>query len=604
MPTFSIRRFLGVRNSVESSDAQRGTMRKAEGVLLTPRGALMGGPKWDSLWSLSGLVSTINTALGAADVTKVHFVTITRGTAVVLVAWDRAASRSRGMFYVGPAGSDPTAASGTVTVAAPSGSTFRDKAAGLRWFGSFINGELRLGNGTDANLVWRGGTLVALGPSSPPADTDNPSQYAMPPVKQWVQTSDRVIHGAGNVTNPLRVWSTERATATFPNLDGVRSIETSYTLVSHTRATRITALQVAGTSIVAHTDAGAVRLSAFENGSDGYKMVQSPTKANHGALNPNCVADSGGTLAYFLGSDLEIYRDEAARGGGYQQTERRDVALATAPAADLWNDSMADAGHEDSQLLHDRATGILFVLAPLSTGGRGLWAYHEPGDEGSMVSGPIRYPNATDIVLVTAGRKTVAVALTQGGALLSSDLSALLEPETWQLPAYSAALPSEYVAATSAPTPTPGLGYVGITETVGTPAILLNVEGASVAMSDPWAQWSTSSLPTPTRFFNNASVFVGELSTEDFGSPDVVKEFLAVRLQLLRNTVAYVGVFAESDGNRFGRWRGGTYPKEEKLSGLTLAGRRLNLRVIIVYFNDRPLLLRDLGIDWLPTVAS
>lgn len=604
MQTFTIRRFTGIRNAVESTDAPRGSMRKAEGMLLTPRGAMVGGPAWALTWDLSGLATTINTALGVADATKVHFVTLTRGAAVFLVAWDRAASRARGLFYVGANESNPLDATGSVVVAAPSDSLFRNKAAGLRWYGSRINSELRLGNGTDANLVWRGGTLVALGPASPPADADDPSKYAMPPVKQWVQTADRVIHGAGNVTHPLRVWSTERATAIYPNLEGIYSTDTSFTLVNHTRATAINAIQAAGTSVHVHTDAGVVRLSSFEEGGDGYKMTQSPTKANAGALNPNCVSDSAGTLSYYLGTDLELYRDEAARSGAYENKDRRDVALATASAADLWNQGMADTGHGDTQLLHDRGTGIVFILAPTLADQRGLWAYHEPGDDSAAVSGPIRYPDAVDIVLVTSGRKTLAFALTAGGAFLSADLSAILEQDTWQLPAYTSSIGADYLPLVSSPTPTAGLGYIGITETVGAPGFVQVLEGVTIGMANPWAEWSASGVPTPTLFFKDATILIAEMTNEDFGSPDVIKEYLNVRLQFQRNTRAYVGVFAESEGLRYGRWRGGVYPKEEKLSGLKLVGRRLNLRVIIIAFNASPLLLRDLSVDWEPAVAN
>ncbi len=602
--TFTIRRFLGIRNSQESTDAPRGSMRKAEGVLLTPRGALVGGPAWALAWDLSGLATTINTALGVADAAKVHFVTLTRGTSVFLIAWDRAASRSRGMFYVGPLEANPLDATGTVTVAAPSGSTFRDKTAALRWYGSRINGELWLGNGTDANLVFRGGTLVPLGPSSPPADLDNPSKYVFPPVKQFVQTSDRVIHGAGNVTNPLRVWNTEKATAIYPLLEGIYSASTSFTLINHTRATLIRGIQVYGTSLNVHTDAGVVRLASFDGDSDGYRMVQVPTKSNSGALNPNCVSDSAGTLAYFLGTDLELYRDEAARSGGYENRERRDPTLATATSADLWNQVMAKTPIDDFQILHDRGQGIVYILAPTLTGGKGLWAYHEPGDDSAYISGPIRYPNANDLVLVTSGPKTLAFAITEGGAFLSADLSAILEQDTWQLPTYTEAIGADFLPLTSAPTPTAGISYVGITETVGAPAFRQYLEGNSIGMSDPWAEWSTSGLPTPTQFFKNATVAVMEMTNEDFGSPNVIKEFLSVRLQFQRNTRAYVGIFAESDGLRYGRWRETVYPKEEKLSGLKLVGRRLNLRIIVVYFNAKPLLIRDLSIDWEPSVAN
>jgi len=603
--THTIRRFNGVRNSVESSDATRGAMRKAEGCLITPAGAIVGGPAWAPLWALSGLASTIATALGAADATKVHFVTLTRGTSVFLVAWDLAAGRSRGMFDVGPAETDPTAASGTVTVAAPSGTLFRNKAAALRWFGSRINGEVWLGNGTDANLVWRGGTLVALGPASPPADIDNPSQYAIPPAKQFVQTANGIIHAAGNVANPMRVWATETPTALSTAIEGVRSLDTSFTLVLHTRATAVTAIQADGNSVLAHTDAGAViRLSNFEQDGGGYKMVQSPTKANSSALNPNCVSDALGTTAYYLAHDRELYRDSASVGSAYNQRDRRDAAVATASAADLWNADFATSGFEDAQLLHDRSTGIVYMLAPLAAGSRGIYAYVEPSEEVGIVTGPIRYPNATDLCVVQVNRRMLAVALTADGALLVADLAAIIEQDTWAIDPYATALGSDFEVKTSAPTPTPGLPYVGITASDTAPGIVQVLGGVSIGMSDPWAQWSASDLPTPTRFFNNATVQVIEIANEDFGSPTVLKEILQARLQFQRNVRAYVGVFAESEGRRYGRWRGLIYPREEKLSGIKLLGRRLTLRVIIIYFNAQNFMLRDASIDWQPAVAN
>lgn len=604
MQTFTIRRFNGVRNSVESSDASRGAMRKAEGCLITPAGAIVGGPAWASLWSLSGLASTIATALSGASSALVHFVTITRGTSVFLVAWDLAAGRSRGMFYVGPTESDPATVSGTVTVAAPGGALFRNKTAALRWFGSRINGEVWLGNGTDGNLVWRGGTLVALGPVSTPTDPDDPSVSPIPECKHFVQTADGIIHASGNAATPLRVWATEKPTALSTAIEGVRSLDTSFTLVLRTRATAITALQADGNSVVVHTNAGSVRLSSFEQDGGGYKMVQSPTRANSAALNPNCVSDALGTTAYYLGTDRELYRDSAAVGSAYNQRDRRDTALATAASAGLWNADFDTSGFEDAQLLHDRATGIVYILAPLAAGGRGLYAYVEPGEEVGIVTGPIRYPDATDLCAVQVGTKMLAIALTAGGALLYADLAAIGEQDTWAIDAYDTALGSSYGITGSAPTPTAGLPYVGITASDTAPGIVQVLDSVSICMSDPWARWSAAILATPTRFFNNATVQILDIANEDFGSPTVLKEFYQVRLTFQRNVRAYVGVFAESEGIRYGRWRGLVYPREEKLSGIKLSGRRLTLRVVIIYFNAQNFMLRDVSVDWQPSVPN
>lgn len=604
--TFTIRRFNGLRNSVESSDAVRGAMRKAEGCLITPAGAVVSGPAWASLWSQTAVATAIASALSGANAALVHFVTVTRGSSVFLIAWDLAAGRSRGAWYVGPVESDPTAATGSVVVAAPSASNFRDKAAGLRWYGSRINGELWLGNGTNPNLVWRSGSLVVIGPSSPPADPDAPSRYRIPPCKQFVQTADGVIHASGNVSNPKRVWSTARPNALYSAIEGVQSLDLSYTHVDHATASAVTALQADANSVIVHTDSGQTfRLYAYERGADGYKMEQSPTRANSAALNPNCISDAIGGTAYYLGQDLQLYRDSADVGSAYNQRARRDASIATSHCAELWNADMATTGLDDAQILHDRQTAIVYVLVPAAVGGRGLWAYSEPGDESGIVTGPIRYPNANDLIAVSSGTKLYAVALTADGAMIYADLSAIREKDTWEVGASNASLGSAYEVKTSAPSPlTAGIPYVGLTASDSAPGIVHSVGGVTIGMTDPWAEWSTSGLPTPTRFFYNATVQIWEVSNEDFGSPALLKEFLQARLQFQRNVRAYVGVFAESEGRRYGRWRGLIYPREEKLSGFKLFGRRLTVRVIVITFNNQNFLTRDLSIDWQPAVMN
>ena len=605
MQSFTIRRFLGVRNSLESSDQPRGSLRKAEGVLVTPGGALTGGPSWSALWELSDLRAGILTALTGATSNKVHFVLVTRGGLSFLVAWDMAANRDRGLFYLGGYETDPTTATGSVTYTATNSAVWREKTANLRWYGSWINGVLWLGNGTDANLVFSGGTLALLGPAAEPADSDHPGRFRFPACKQWVMTADKAIYGTGNAAAPLDVWATEKANALYPALDGLLSLDTSFVRINHTRATKITALALSGaTSLAVHTDVGVVIVSGFEVGSDAYKAQQSPAEATHGALNPNCTSDADGSVNYFLARDHQLYRTSANAQGGYQKRENHTSAIATDYAGDLWNaDMVASEQDDDFAVFQDRQAHLIFMLAPLATGAAGLYCYHESAGDSSAITGPIRYPDLLSVCMVTTAGRNLAVGLTRAGALVVANLTALVEADSWQLPDYNEALGSAYTVAVSQPTADPALPVVGVTPTYGAETFRQIIDGLNTGMASPWAQFSASS-PAATQWFKNASISIIEVANEDFGKPDTVKEFCQVRLQFQRNNRVYVGIFAESEGRRYGHWRGTRYPKEEILSGLKLVGRRLTLRLVIVSFNDKPWLLRGLSVDFNLAVAD
>lgn len=604
MQTFTTRRFLGIRNSVETSDQPRGAMRKAEGLLVTPSGALTGGPNWIQLWGMGDLRALILTALAGATSNKVHFVRVTRGASSWLIAWDIAADRDRGVFPLFGYASDPTGETGSITLTATNDAVWREKTASLRWFGSWINGQLWLGNGTDANLVYSGGALALLGPATEPADTDHPARFRFPPVKQWMMTADKVIYGAGNASSPLDVWATEKANALYPSLTGLLSLDTSFVRINHTRATTITAIaSISAGAISVHTDAGTVIVSGFEVGSDAYKAQQAPTECPHGAINPNCSADTDGAVSYFIGRDRQLYRNSANRQSAYQKKERGESSIATSYAGDLWNADMAATPADDFAILHDRENHLVFLLTPLSLGRSGLYCYHEPSGEQSYITGPLRYPDFTSVCLLTCQGRTLIAGLTRAGAMLYADLTALVEADTWTLPAYTDPIGSDYAPLGSQPTPDAGLPAVGVNPTAGAEAFRQLVGGIGMGMAGPFSQW-TISAPTVTQWFKNASVAIIEMANEDCGHPDVIKEFCQIRLQFQRNARAYVGVFAECDGRQYGRWRGTRYPREELLSGLKLSGRRLTVRIIIVYFNNSPFLLRGVSLDYNTAVAD
>lgn len=601
MKTFNIRTFSGIETKYDAEDQDRGTLRRAVGVAVGPLSALSTSPTWRHAWGLSNLGAQITTALSGADAAKVHFVIVARGNWRLVVAWDLAAGIARGAWFkqtVNAPGDPAFSATGGVTITATNSSVFRDKTAALQWYGSWVGADLIIGNGVDTNLIYRGTTLAFYGPSSTPSDYSDPARARIPACTAFVADSEGRIYAGGNATNKLRVWFTEKPTATYLTVDGVLNAERSFRdILMAKENAAITGLSYIAGAIVAHMGSrGAIALRDVDRTNDGFKARQVPLQLHAGAANPHCAIDTK-SGPFYLGSDFEIYRPRLVTGDGAEQP--RDLDLATNRSAGDWNSDadMTSAG-ASSFAIHDEKNARVWVSLPQTAGGRNaLYCYNA---DAFSITGPFLYP---DLVCAAAMYDGLVpgfqvLGISRDGALLYADLSPISDGS---LPTYTDPIGTDYSILGSAPTANPGIPYVGVSADGLQFKQVLN--GQTISMSSPWSAFAAGDI-TATRFFKNASLSVIEVRDENFGTPDRFKEFLQVRLEALRNTRAYVGIYAESEGRRSGKWRGSFYPKEEILGGLTLSGRRLTVRIVAVFFNDYPALFRGLGFDFLPTVAA
>lgn len=367
-----MRSFTGIEVRVSATDQPPGTLHRADGVNTVPQGSLSFGPRWRTAWGKGQLGANIATALAGATPNTVAFVTVAQGSTKFLVAWNVTTNRPRGIWQVEGTGSPNFTSLATVTIAAPSTSVYRDFADGLEWYGSWVQNELWLGNGTDDNLVWAAGALGVLGPTATPASPQNPSQYPYPPCRSFLVGSRGEVYGTGNADESLKVWVSQIPNVSYPLNRGIKTIDYSWVSVQ-VNATRITALSSMGVDILAHLDIGAPQIIGGYNGdAGGWKAVQIPTVANAGAINPNCGRDTKLATSY-LGSDLELYRLETYKGSivdrQYNGTKWRKPDILTDAGTPQWNAAaMKPASGNDYGLIFDEKNGRTWLWLQMALG--------------------------------------------------------------------------------------------------------------------------------------------------------------------------------------------------------------------------------------------
>ncbi|MDP1581207.1 MAG: hypothetical protein Q8M02_13110 [Candidatus Didemnitutus sp.] len=609
MKHFAIRRFSGIETNYDGVDQDRGTLRMAIGVAPTPVGTLSTGPVWSGVWGQNIRTSAINklTEVGATD-NKTHFLTVSRGLDTFLVAFHFGGAGGgvfKGIWHVNTSTTTKGFGSSSSVVVAAPGGIYADKVSYAQWFGTWIGNRLLLGNGHDANLVWQDGALYEFGPSAGGSgDINNPSQARFPPCTSFIRDNNGILYAAGNQTsNGVRIWMSERPTAQYPSVDGIKSAEWSYLDIHGMRGSTITALSMSGSQVVAHLgNRGVVAIDAYagEGSSDGWKGSQRPMAAAAGAVNPDCVRDTSGN-PFYLGTDGEVYNPQS-NGRAYDQKERRDSQIATNRSAGSWNSHITrPIGGEDGIPSTDRRA---FAAYDANNGRLWFWAYSATlngnvlycyDQRAFSITGPFLYPLFQCACVCRDNSSCVVVGITASGHLRFADMSYV---QGFLQVNYAGDMPSKYYSSD-------GFGsftrYVGRTDS-GKEFTVVHDSGISQSIR-VWAPDPASGDPF-TRFNNECHLCLFELNPEDMGEPDTFKEFVQVRLHWQRNTVAEVGVFAEADGRRAGKWRWQAYPREEQVCGIGISGRRLKLRIALIVPTDRTAILHGLTIDWLPASPS
>lgn len=598
-----IKNFTGVEVRVNATDQPPGTLKTADGVNTVPRGALSFGPSWLTAWGQSTLATAIATALSGATSSKVHFCTLTRSGVTFLIAWEITAGRPRGIFHVSGIADPGFSATSGSAVTAPNNAIYRDKTNSLPWYGSWVENELWLGNGTDTNLVWSAGALAVLGPATTPTNPQDPSQNPFPPVTSWLVGDAGQVYGAGNVTYPLRVWCGEIPNIDFPLNRGIKTTAYSY-LDLQVNATSITGLSSVGADLIVHLNVGPPMIIAgYRGGPGGWKLVQKPTEANAGCINPNCNRDTKLATTY-LGSDLEFYRIATYKGSivdrQYDGAKWRKEDIITDASAGTWNQAATKPiSGTDYAIIYDEKNGRTWAWLTMSAGSRlGCFAYEE---RTHAITGPWRYPDFLSVCKLRTDNLngTLVCGITRDGAFLSSDVANIGE---FTPPAFTTALPAACAGVLTPPSASVGLGYVGVDEVNSKFIFVLN--GQTLYLTEPWGDWAASGSVTPTVYFNNARVAIIELAETDAGSPAINKEWLMVRSTFDQNSICYVGVYANSGGRLYGAYRGLYYPSTDWLAAIGGESSTTRIRLIVVTFNAQNAVLSGLRLDYLPAAPN
>lgn len=490
----------------------------------------------------------------------------------------------------------------SVTITAPSTAPWRDYTAGLPFYGSVIQNEIWIGNGTDANVAWAGGTLVVLGPAAAPTDPQDPSQAAFPPCKSWLPGSDGQVYGTGNASAPLKIWCGEIPSVNFPLNRGLKTLAYSF-INLQVNATSITAISAFASDLIAHLNIGPPQIiKGYRGTAGGWKLNQDPTSANASAINPNCARDTK-ISQFYIGSDLEFYELPTYKGSiterGYDRSTWRDGQIVTKKSSGQWNDAARKPiSGNDYFLIDDEKNGRTWAwLAMGVTTMQGVYCYEQ---RTGAITGPWRYP---DFLVACQLRDenavgTIVCGITRRGVFLWSDVAAIGD---YALPSYLTALPSGCEELTVAPTPDHGIPYVGVTaDGLGFKMVL---GGQTISMATPWSDWAAEDIVC-TKFYNNARVAVIEFAEGDCSLPAIQKEFVNARLILNRNSVIYAGVYVQANGYSYGGWRGLFYPSTDWLAAIGGEGSTYRMRIIAVTFNDQNAVLSGVNVDFLPSVEN
>ena len=653
MEHFQIRSFIGASTRVESTNQDRGTLRRIEGAVIAPNGAISSPVSWQTLWGITSLPDLLADFWTTELDGHGYFLTLENSGNVALLFYEKGYG-TRGLWWIQQSEANPLSTTAGVTTIADVGSaagidvdlsTVDDKV----YFGSWINEDIWLGQGELANYIWDSSIAMVrlLGVVAPTA-RDDIGREEFPPCKSFAQSVGGVVFAAGNVDTPERIWMTDPPTRRFPRPERVYNLNTSFVDLSRADMSEITALSIWQEYVVVHTDRRPWIVRKPGESKDGYQAIQNATPVSVSAPNPNCTRDLSGTGSYWFGKDREIYNDDSIRASSADKDFARERDIATSTADNVWNDRI-DRDPAGAHTIYDRVNGRYYVFAPLKTNnsdyGQDFTAFggYVWCEASRSVSGPMLFPNA---IASSSGRQSInrlncAIVATAEGGLMFADFDELREREVFELEDYGAADNGEFPEDTAGEIFNPLQAEDGsVLLTESGVAILLNdspelkqtpiawlqtqadrdEDGVLYSFADDvYARFQRYARTTigndsqsivfepealETIQWTNATVARLEFAAEDFGNSNMEKVFQEIRLTWQRDSKCYVGVFARSDyGQRDGYWIGNPSAGEEQFVGINLRGRRLQVTVLVVFSNHigAKALLRDMTIGYLPS---
>jgi hypothetical protein len=582
-----IKRFEGAYTDWDSSDAERGSLRKAHGLAFGHLGAMSSLPPLIDRGDVWTAASAANVSLSSACLLSLR-----SGQTLLVAGFDP----DLGITMLAPvsvAANEPSRSPSPLELLAVLATNLNP----AKWYASRIGDRTVFGNGVDANRVWHDGAMRLLG-QTPTSNVQSKAKEVIPPCTCFAVNSEGVLFASGNPASPKRVWVTDRPDLTTPGLvERVRSLQFSFVDIQQSSSTKVTALSSVRDYVLVHTDDRPVVLYGFGTDAEGgWRCRQTATEFASSAPNQNCVRDSSGDYSIFLGRDGEVYRDEATAPAAPNEAPARKTQILTDRGRGVWNRLMDLGASSRFSVVAIDGTDLVYVFAPILNMGEALYVLNTSA---LSYSGPFSVNGRSACEL--AGTVTFAEDSGDILSLVSSDLADadLPAPTPAELaataPSQTELQPSDWWMG-NVRVDTSSFHFIDRKPFVGR----VTVPGA---FTDPVASQDAGVLDSTPGWYRDARLGFIELPYQDFGDPAGIKDFLEVQLTFAPNSVAYLGVAVQTDMGTRRVWKGQVHGKENHKVFLNVKGRRLRLRVYLVTFARHPCVLRDVSVGWLPGVA-
>ena len=608
--TLTIRDLRGINRNVDSTDKANSYFAGIENLVPWPEGALSSLVWTGSTGDTSTIVqascqSAIDTALNAESATKAHLVRIdltTNATHDLLCVWSKQESKPLMLFPIqkewneaigsttgnhqcpGPTGGD---APESVTL------LYSDLDPELPCFASRVSDFILIGNGTDSNVKFNVSTGTAAEWAVFSPAFNDPAKVSFPPCKHFVMGANREIYGSGNITNPLRVYASQKPGMSVRLIEGLQGLDTSYTEIVLPRATKITGMSLWNNYISAHTDAGVVNLFGHNSAANttGFKTDQRPSNAESGATSPETIESAIGQGAYYFGSDNQLYYDQAIRGGPFNTygDSRTDTPLAQFGYCLRHMASYTEGDYR--AIIYDSERGLVYIVAKLDTDswGNAIWCYNE---RTKAVTGPLTgvVPERIAAIKLGPSRATTLLAMTADG-----DIHVTCGPQEATRPRNAASSSIEWDEGTltipvSSKKRTMALQAAGDANSTFA-ALELTEDAQRLVFGDDSESSFTASKAL--RDFSQWSMI--DTGMIDLGEADRDKILREVRLSLCQgHDYGVVGVVLDDEGHyRFKE----TFPgngRTQPVLRYNIKGRRLRIIILVGCDIYTPLTIREI----------
>jgi hypothetical protein len=595
MRYFRIKEFSGIQNQRSGSDEDRGTLKMLTNSVPSPKGTVSSAPQWGRVYlnaeTQAGKVQSFTDVAANRVVTYTNASGVTTAIAVPVTAGFKAA----------PTGSvsNMVATDHTLTGVGMSG----------------IGPEIFIGDGVGDNLRIGEDTNWAPALLSPPmTGRYTHSLVGYPACTTFVVGPDHAVYAAGNAEAPTTVWVSEPVdiSSGISVSHGIQSAVLSPVELALNNATKITGLSTFRDYVVVHTDVGVVLLYRTQRNQagTGYRVKQTASPTHAGAANPSVVSNALGVAPYYLGTDGQIYRDEAARAGLQDKMEVRGREVATWKAISVWDTDIN--GVSDAFAAFEPGTSWYLAAVDIarkqSYGGLPWFLYS--GDT-NTISGPHLYPQFTAVCSLPGSPYLLAVDAL--GDFWSTNLDDVREqrnlPPTSSnistaAPRVTIRIPAdvEHVLATE--------NNEVITNEQDEMLLIANPQfGAKFSATDalegliyegPFSDGAISSEIMDGSIFHNSVLAVVETSFEDFKAPEQHKHFMELLLKFNPDSIGYCGVFIETeDGLTAGRWLGDISTRDTWKTFFNIRGRQLRIRLYVVTDLNNRWVLNDLAIGYM-----